>query len=138
MRKAEADPARPMMIHRPATPIRHRPARRVGSGAGVTGPGPPTALFAANDYSAIGVLRAAESLGIPVPERLSVLGFDDVPEARTTTPPLTTIRNPSVAMGRQAADLLIAQIAGEPAPPAIHLHPPELVVRESTIAPHRL
>jgi LacI family transcriptional regulator len=98
-------------------------------------PDPPTAIFAANDYSAMGTLRAAASLGISVPESLSVLGFDDVPEARTTTPPLTTIRNPSVAMGKQAADLLIAQIAGEPAAPKIHLYPPELVIRESAAAP---
>jgi LacI family transcriptional regulator len=95
-------------------------------------PHPPTAIFAANDYSALGAMRAASTLGISIPDQLSVLGIDDVAEAAKADPPLTTIRNPVAAMGRKAAELLMAQITGEPAAPVAYLHQPELVVRAST------
>ena len=63
----------------------------------------PTAIFACNDEMAAGVLFAARSRGIAVPEELSIIGFDDTPIAARVWPPLTTVRWPIVAMGRAAA-----------------------------------
>lgn len=68
----------------------------------------PTAIFASNDEMATGVLFAARSRGIAVPEDLSIVGFDDTPIASRLWPPLTTVRWPIVAMGRSAALKLIA------------------------------
>ncbi|MBN9605350.1 MAG: LacI family DNA-binding transcriptional regulator [Actinomycetales bacterium] len=76
-------------------------------------PDRPTALFAANDLSAIATLGAAAELGIEVPEELSVVGFDDIPEASRTTPPLTTVRQSMQLLGRTAAEMLLALMAGE-------------------------
>ncbi len=72
---------------------------------------PPTAIFAANDEMAAGVLFAARERGIAVPAQLSIVGFDDTPIAARVWPPLTTIRWPIVAMGRAAA---LKLVAGEP------------------------
>jgi DNA-binding LacI/PurR family transcriptional regulator len=77
-----------------------------------------TAVFTANDQQAIGVLHAAAELGRPVPGGpdapggLSVVGFDDIPEAAHLTPPLTTVRQDFAALGRGAVARLIARIAG--------------------------
>jgi LacI family transcriptional regulator len=101
----------------------------------LTLPDPPTALFAANDYSAQGALQAARDHNVAVPRQLSVIGFDDIPPAATFVPPLTTIHAPLAAMGRQAAELLIAQIAGEPVEPVTYWHEPQLIVRGSTAPP---
>ncbi len=73
----------------------------------------PTAIFAANDEMAVGVLYAARLRGIAVPEELSILGFDDTPIAARVWPPLTTVRWPIVAMGRSAAHKLIAGTSGD-------------------------
>ncbi len=93
----------------------------------------PTAVFASNDDMALGVLAAAQRLGLAVPADLSIAGFDDSPAASLVWPPLTTVRQPVAAMARAAVDLLIAP-DGEPGPRVI-AH--ELVVRDSTSAlPH--
>jgi DNA-binding LacI/PurR family transcriptional regulator len=73
-----------------------------------------TAVFAANDYSALGVLKAAHQRGIRVPEDLSVVGFDDVPESGYFLPSLTTMRQDFAELGRQALSLLLAQLDGNP------------------------
>lgn len=73
---------------------------------------PPTAIFAANDEMAAGVLFAARLRGLQVPGQLSIIGFDDTPIASRVWPPLTTVRWPIVAMGRSAALKLIASEAG--------------------------
>ena len=70
----------------------------------------PTAIFAANDDMAAGVLRAAATMGLSVPGDLSVCGFDDVPIARQVTPALTTVRQPTREMGRIAAEQLLREI----------------------------
>jgi LacI family transcriptional regulator len=70
-------------------------------------PEPPTGIFAYNDIMAIGALRAANELGYKIPADLSVVGFDDIPFAAYTTPPLTTIRLPKFEMGRCSAEMLI-------------------------------
>ena len=91
----------------------------------------PTAIFAANDLSAIRVLHVAAELGIRVPEDLSVIGFDDVPEAAAATPQLTTMAQPLGDMGSQALHILMKHLAGDDALQHVHL-PAELVVRAST------
>jgi LacI family transcriptional regulator len=91
----------------------------------------PTAIFAANDLSAIRVLAVAAELGIRVPEDLSVIGFDDVPEAAAATPPLTTMAQPLKEMGAQALQILLEHLGGENVARYIHL-PAELTVRAST------
>lgn len=72
----------------------------------------PTAVFACNDEMAAGVLFAARSRGIAVPEELSIIGFDDTPLAARVWPPLTTVRWPIVAMGRAAALKLLNGVSG--------------------------
>ncbi|MCU1528583.1 MAG: hypothetical protein JWP75_2346 [Frondihabitans sp.] len=66
----------------------------------------PTAIFACSESMAFGVYDAAESLGIRIPDDLSVIGFDDLPEARWATPPMSTIRQPTADMGAVALNLL--------------------------------
>lgn len=94
-------------------------------------PDRPTAVFAANDSSAFGVLRAAAELGLRVPEDLSVVGFDDVPQASTTTPPLTTVVQPLAELGSRAVEMLLTMLRGEVASDHVRL-PTTLRVRRST------
>ena len=93
--------------------------------------GPRTAVFAANDEMAAGVLAAAATRGVRVPDELIVVGFDDTRVARMTRPALTTMRVPMAQMGAEAVRLL-SQRVGDPtrAPQRVVLTP-ELVVRES-------
>lgn len=97
-------------------------------------PGPPTAIFAANDLMAFGVYASAWSRGLRVPEDLSVVGFDDL-DAHQATPPLTTVRQPLVEMGRLATRTLLGLIRGEPAVAARAELVTDLIVRASTAAP---
>jgi len=90
----------------------------------------PTAVFAASDTQAIGVLEAARSLGIRVPAELSVIGFDDIEVAAYLG--LTTVRQPLVESGRRGAQLLLDLLAGGRVAPLRELLPLELVVRGTT------
>jgi len=92
-------------------------------------PAPPTALFAVTDAMAIGALRAARECGVRVPEALAVVGMDDIELSAYTDPPLTTVRIEKEAMGRLAADWLIALIEGAAADRAVAEVPIELIVR---------
>ncbi|WP_250008098.1 LacI family DNA-binding transcriptional regulator [Actinoplanes sp. M2I2] len=93
---------------------------------------PPTAIFASSDQMALGVYEAARLKGIRVPDELSVVGFDDLPEARWSSPPLTTVRQPLADMGGLAARTVLRLSRGEPIEtPRVELAT-ELVVREST------
>lgn len=97
----------------------------------------PTAIFAANDLSAIRTMEVAREMGIRVPQELSVIGFDNVPESALTTPPLTTINQPIRRMGAEAIDLLIGLLDGS-ADPNTHLTlPTELIERGSCAPPTR-
>jgi len=89
-----------------------------------------TAVFAANDQMALGVLAAFHEEGLSVPGDVSVVGFDDLPEAPYFTPPLTTVRQDFAELGRRGVELVLARLAGADA----HEEPvvPELVVRGST------
>lgn len=94
-----------------------------------------TAIFAASDAQAAGVLEAARRAGVSVPDELSVIGFDDQLVARMTAPQLTTIRQPSEAMGSYAVEVAHKLLLGS-APPAFHTDlATELVVRGSTAPP---
>lgn len=90
----------------------------------------PTAVFAASDTQAIGVLEAARALGIDVPGDLSVIGFDDIEVAAYVG--LTTVRQPLVESGRRGARLLLDVLAGSRVGPLRELLPLELVVRGTT------
>jgi LacI family transcriptional regulator len=96
-----------------------------------------TALFAFNDISAIGAIRALREAGLRVPEDVSVVGFDDIQSAAFQNPGLTTVRQPLRQMGVIAAETLLKRInapAKAPYPKMITVEP-ELIVRESTAKP---
>ena len=94
-----------------------------------------TAVFVANDQMALGLLRALHEHGRQIPGDVSVVGFDDVPEARYFTPPLTTVRQDFAEMGRRALRLLLDVMSDGSQPPAQLTVAPELVVRRSTGPP---
>jgi DNA-binding LacI/PurR family transcriptional regulator len=97
---------------------------------------PPTAVFARNDFTAIGAMCALHDAGLAVPDDVSIVGFDNVPLAGYTSPPLTTVDQPTVEQGRQAASLLIERIEigagkGRRERKEVNLHC-HLIVRQST------
>lgn len=92
-----------------------------------------TAVFCANDQMALGLLRSLSEAGRSVPGDISVVGFDDIPEAAYLIPPLTTVRQDFDEVGRRAIRILRSAISDEPAPE--RLIGPELVVRASATAP---
>lgn len=91
----------------------------------------PTGVFAANDLSAISVLAIAADLGIRVPEDLSVVGYDNVPEAANAEPALTTVAQPIHQMGVEAVSTLLGLLSGDTAEKHLRL-PTSLVIRAST------
>ncbi|WP_042688771.1 LacI family DNA-binding transcriptional regulator [Azospirillum sp. B506] len=91
----------------------------------------PEAIFAFNDLMAAGVLRAAAERGLAVPDRLSVLGYDDIELAAYLTPPLSTIRQSAGLLGARAAELLIDHLEDGRALPDLLSLPPDLVLRAS-------
>ncbi|HEY9291209.1 MAG TPA: LacI family DNA-binding transcriptional regulator [Microlunatus sp.] len=94
-----------------------------------------TAIFAANDQMAIGVLHAAAERGRRVPDDLSVVGYDDSETAEYLNPPLTTVHQDLAEVGRNCVSLLLTTIQGGKPTWSTQLLPPELVVRRSTAAP---
>jgi LacI family transcriptional regulator len=91
-----------------------------------------TAVFCANDISALGVMQGLKKAGLSIPGDVQVIGYDDVSFAERTTPPLTTIQQPKHEMGRLAAELLVQEMLD----PDNHIHQsivlePALVVRQS-------
>jgi LacI family transcriptional regulator, galactose operon repressor len=93
---------------------------------------PFTALFAYNDLSAIGAIRAFQEEGRTVPGDISVIGFDDIQSAAYNTPSLTTVRQPLAKMGQIAAETLTRRLEGWKEYPSEIAVEPELVAREST------
>jgi len=93
---------------------------------------PPTAFFASNDDSAVGVMEAARARGLIVPADLSVVGFDDIPLAKVLSPRLTTVKQPLTEMGNVAAQLLLDLIQDPDEVQQSIVLPTELVIREST------
>jgi LacI family transcriptional regulator len=98
----------------------------------------PTAVFCFNDGLAFGLIRAAAEMGVRIPEQLSIVGFDDIPAAATTVPPLTTIRQPLWNIGQRAVHILLGIVDGRMPRDHAELVPPEIVVRASTAPPCRL
>lgn len=93
----------------------------------------PTAVFASNDLTALETVKVAAELGLRVPTDLSVVGFDDIPEAALHSPQLTTVRQPLTEMGAAAVDVLLRMLRGQ-APEHIRMSA-ELVVRGSSAPP---
>jgi LacI family transcriptional regulator len=99
---------------------------------------PPTAIFASNDVMAFGVMEAARERGLRLPDDLSIIGFDDIPQATHIHLPLTTVRQPLEEMGRTAAALLLHYIA-QPTPEVERIElPTQLVIRQSCQPPRDL
>lgn len=92
---------------------------------------PPTAVFAGNDVSAVGVYQALYRAGLQVPQDMSVVGYDDIELARYLTPPLTTIHQPQEDLCRQAVDTLLDRIQGADDAPRLIMLEPALIQRES-------
>ena len=97
-------------------------------------PDRPTAIFAANDLSAIATLEVARDAGLDVPGDLSVIGFDNIPESAMTEPPLTTVHQPIQQMGAAAIQMLVALLDGSPTPDP-HVRLPTALVRRGTTGP---
>jgi DNA-binding LacI/PurR family transcriptional regulator len=95
----------------------------------------PTAVFAAHDETAFGVVAAARELGVSVPRELSVIGFDDIREAAHIDPPLTTVRQPATEIGYAAAKALVGLLDGQSGPPVKQLFAPVLVERGTVQVP---
>jgi DNA-binding LacI/PurR family transcriptional regulator/anti-anti-sigma regulatory factor len=91
-----------------------------------------TAIIAGNDWTAIGLMREYEAHGLRIPEDIAIVGFDDIPEAQVTNPPLTTIRQRTDELGSTATRMLLAQISGEGIEPKTYYIPTDFVMRESS------
>ena len=98
-------------------------------------PDPPTAIFAANDTSAIATIAVAAELGLSIPGDVSLVGFDNIPESALCSPPLTTVEQPIRQMGHQAVAMLMQLVRGEPVETTHMTLPTRLVERESTAGP---
>ncbi|CAM3312166.1 LacI family DNA-binding transcriptional regulator [Occultella aeris] len=98
-------------------------------------PEPPTAIFAASDFQALGVLEAARRVGMSVPDDLSVIGFDDLIIAQLASPPLTSVRQPVDQMGAAAVETIVALLGEATTRPRHTELATRLVVRHSTTAP---
>ena len=111
-----------------------RSGYELGSRLAVGEPG-LTAVFCGNDTMALGVIRALVERGLRVPGDVSVIGFDDVPEAGYYLPPLTTVRQDFSVLGRQALSTLIDRMSGAiPAGRRVRVAP-ELIIRASAAGP---
>ncbi len=106
------------------------PARGYDIGCELARRNEATAVFVANDQMAIGVLHAFAQNGIRVPDDVSVIGFDDIPESAYLNPALTTIRQDFKAVGQRAIELVMATLDGTPL--EVPLLSPELIIRDST------
>lgn len=91
-----------------------------------------TAIFASNDHMALGVLRALHDKGRRVPDDVSIVGFDDVPESSSFLPPLTTVHQDFAEVGRRCVEGVLRQIRGRSSERGTILVPTRLVVRQST------
>lgn len=94
----------------------------------------PTAVFAINDLMALGAVHACQDEGLRVPEDISIIGFDDIPSARTSSPSLTTVSQPSYEMGQMAANWLLERIENPDSEERNCEMQCELIIRNSTRA----
>ncbi|NLX09575.1 MAG: LacI family transcriptional regulator [Chloroflexi bacterium] len=98
-------------------------------------PDRPTAIFAANDLSALGAMEAVREHGLRIPKDISLVGFDDIPQASLGYPKLTTVRQPLSEMGREAANILLEEIAHPEQPRRRVTLPTKLIIRDSCCPP---
>jgi LacI family transcriptional regulator len=113
----------------------HQPEGYTGGNTLLSLPHPPTAIFASNDVTAMGVMDAARSRGLRIPNDISILGFDDIPQAQNIHPALTTVRQPLEKMGRVATQMLL-DLLNDPHKDVSRVElPTELIVRDSCQAP---
>jgi len=96
-----------------------------------------TAVFVSNDQMALGALRALHERGARVPEDVSVVGFDDIPDSSSFFPPLTTVHQDFAEVGRRCVTGVLRQIRGNPSQSGVTLVPTRLVIRASTASPPR-
>ena len=92
---------------------------------------PPTAIFASNDLSAFGSMDAARECGFRIPDDISIIGFDDIPQASLVYPKLTTVRQPLEQMGQVAVKMLLERIEERSRPPQRVTLATQLVIRDS-------
>jgi DNA-binding LacI/PurR family transcriptional regulator len=124
---------------RPAPPVFHgdwsaASGYRAGRELAVRATGPAgamSAVFVANDHMALGLIKALHEAGLRVPQDVSVVGFDDIPEAEYLLPPLTTVRQDFAELGRRGVEVLARVISGDTLLDSAPMRP-ELVVRAST------
>ena len=112
-----------------------QPLGYTGASALLELPHPPTAIFASNDVSAFGVMEAVREHSLRIPQDISVVGFDDIPQAAHVHPPLTTVRQPLEEMGRIATHMLLEYIQDPQRPIERVELPTELVLRQSCHPP---
>lgn len=97
-------------------------------------PNRPTAIFARNDFTAIGAMTAIKEAGLRIPEDIAIVGFDDIPLSVHTSPSLTTVRQPMRLQGQLAAEMLLERIGSdELGPRREHILNCELIIRNSTV-----
>ena len=97
-------------------------------------PIPPTAVFACSDMTAVRAMDAIRERGLRVPQDISVVGFDDFPEASYQNPPLTSVKLPMTELGRFAALRLLSLMDGKEPQPYASVLPTQLIIRESSAA----
>jgi DNA-binding LacI/PurR family transcriptional regulator len=98
-------------------------------------PKPPTAVFARNDFTAIGAMTAIKEAGLSIPADIAIVGFDDIPMATHTSPPLTTVRQPVRSQGQLSAEMLLKRISDpDDAVRTDRVLTSELIVRASTVS----
>lgn len=97
-------------------------------------PNPPSAVFARNDFTAIGAMTAIKEAGLRIPEDIAIVGFDDIPLATHTSPSLTTVRQPMKLQGQYAAEMLLQRIENEDEiKRRTRILNCELIIRDSTV-----
>ena len=123
-------------LEKAASLLRHGDLRESGGYRTTLGlldePEPPTAIFAANNLTALGVLRALRERGRRLPDDVSLVGFDDLPTAELLDPPLTVVSQPTYQLGARAAELLLRRVEHPDAPVQQVVLTARLVVRGST------
>jgi DNA-binding LacI/PurR family transcriptional regulator len=98
-------------------------------------PNRPTAVFARNDFTAIGAMTAIKEASLSIPGDVAIVGFDDIPLAIHTSPPLTTVRQPMRIQGQLAAEMLLERIVADTTDsPKNRVLDCELIIRESTVS----
>ncbi len=97
---------------------------------------PPTAIFASNDMAAFGAMDAARECGLRIPHDISIMGFDDIPQASFVYPKLTTVRQPLEQMGQIAVKMLLERIEDGSRPPQHVALATQLIIRDSC-SPHQ-